>query len=73
MIIINSRYALVGYFITSYPTRAHGIIVVWPVGKISLKYSNNNQTALSNNKLDVTTLLAVMQLYVTLHQHAEYA
>ena len=26
MIITNSRYALVGYFITSYPTRAHGII-----------------------------------------------
>ena len=32
MIITNSRYALVGYFITSYPTRAHGIIVI---------YSNN--------------------------------
>ena len=27
MIITNSGYALVGYFITSYPTRAHGIIV----------------------------------------------
>ena len=27
MIITNSRYALVGYFITSYRTRAHGIIV----------------------------------------------
>ena len=27
MIITNSRYALVGYFITSYPTRANGIIV----------------------------------------------
>ena len=27
MIITNSRYALVGYFITSYPTRAHGIII----------------------------------------------
>ena len=26
LIITNSRYALVGYFITSYPTRAHGII-----------------------------------------------
>ena len=25
MIITNSRYALVGYFITLYPTRAHGI------------------------------------------------
>ena len=30
MIITNSRYALVGYFITSYPTRAHGIIVNRP-------------------------------------------
>ena len=29
VIIINSRYALVGYFITSYPTRAHGIIVIY--------------------------------------------
>ena len=28
VIITNSRYALVGYFITSYPTRAHGIIVI---------------------------------------------
>ena len=30
MIITNSRYALVGYFITSYPTWAHGIIVIYP-------------------------------------------
>ena len=31
VIITNSRYALVSYFITSYPTRAHGIIVIyWP-------------------------------------------
>ena len=29
MIITNSRYALVGYFIASYPTRAHGIIVIY--------------------------------------------
>ena len=29
MIITNSRYALVGYFITSYPMRAHGIIVIY--------------------------------------------
>ena len=28
-IITNSRYALVGYFITSYPTRAHGIIGIY--------------------------------------------
>ena len=30
VIITNSRYALVDYFITSYPTRAHGIIVIYP-------------------------------------------
>ena len=29
MIITNSRYALVGYLITSYPTRDHGIIVIY--------------------------------------------
>ena len=29
VIITNSRYALVGYFITSYPMPAHGIIVKW--------------------------------------------
>ena len=29
VIITNSRYALVGYFITSYPTRAHGIIIIY--------------------------------------------
>ena len=29
MFITNSRYTLVGYFITSYPTRAHGIIVIY--------------------------------------------
>ena len=31
VIITNSRYALVGYFITSYPTRAHGIIVIYHI------------------------------------------
>ena len=41
MIITNSRYALVGYFITSYLTRAHGIIVIysrftWLNGSMSL-------------------------------------
>ena len=29
VITSNSRYELVGYFITSYPTRAHGIIVIY--------------------------------------------
>ena len=28
VIITNSRYALVSYFITSYPTRGHGIIAI---------------------------------------------
>ena len=35
VIITNSLYALVGYFITSYPTRAHGIIVIY--SKIGFK------------------------------------
>ena len=29
VIITNSCYALVGYFMTSYPTPAHGIIVIY--------------------------------------------
>ena len=29
VIITNSGYALVGYFITSYQTQAHGIIVIY--------------------------------------------
>ena len=29
VIISNSHYSLVGYFITSYPTWAHGIIVIY--------------------------------------------
>ena len=29
VITINSCYALVGYFIISYPTWAHGIIVIY--------------------------------------------
>ena len=33
VVITNSRYALVGYFITSYPTRANGIIVIYSVKK----------------------------------------
>ena len=30
VMITNSRYPLVGYFITSYPTRAHGRIFIYP-------------------------------------------
>ena len=40
MITTNSRYAIVGYFITSYPTRAHGIIVI-----CSFYYINGLMTA----------------------------
>ena len=46
MIITNSRYALVGYFITSYPTRAHGIIVNSSL--ISNGYAINNYSTALN-------------------------
>ena len=36
VIITNLRYALVGYFITSYPARAHGIIVICYIPTLSL-------------------------------------
>ena len=55
MIITNSRYALVGYFITSYPTQAHGIIVIYfqqTVGKVPCCYSTR--------KFICGTLLMVM-------------
>ena len=38
MIITNSRYTLVGYFITLYPTRAHGIIVIYSRAKWRLLF-----------------------------------
>ena len=60
MIITNSRYALVGYFITSYPTRAHGIIV---------NYSSaisNIQTAVTN----MTKQRIVMFVTKVFLQHA---
>ena len=52
MIITNSRYALVGYFITSYPTRAHGIIVKyfyidWKQWKNHSDWWISNRTELS--------------------------
>ena len=37
MIITNSRYALVGYFITSYLTRAHGIVVIYTMAAMPIK------------------------------------
>ena len=42
MIITNSRYALVGYSITSYPTRAHGIIVIHPTGKMKKSFGDES-------------------------------
>ena len=55
MIITKSRYALVGYFITSYPTRAHGIIVIYlflsrhlvAQGEISLRHHYRSSTDFS--------------------------
>ena len=41
MIITNSRYALVGYFITSYPTLAHGIIVIRALTLVSHDFFEN--------------------------------
>ena len=48
MIITNTRYALVGYFITSYPTRAHGIIVVYTGPLLFLVYVNDLPDYTSN-------------------------
>ena len=42
VIITNSRYALVGYFITSYPTRAHGTIVIYLFGVLYNKYTSTS-------------------------------
>ena len=41
VIITNERYALLGYFITSNPTRAHGIIVIYSLRfrRIIVKYT----------------------------------
>ena len=41
MIITSSRYALVGYFITSYPTRSHGIIVIRALTLVSHDFFEN--------------------------------
>ena len=54
MILTNSRYALVGYLITSYPTRAHRIIVMYLLGILFVCVrwfsciNSQLQTALSN-------------------------
>ena len=43
VIITNSRYAPIGYFITSYPTRAHGIIVVYSRCLLGREMTANQQ------------------------------
>ena len=48
MIITNSRYALVVYFITSYPTRAHGIIVIYADDTV-LCYSSKSVSDLEHH------------------------
>ena len=54
VIITNSRYALVGYFISSYPTRAHGIIVMYiylPSHLFSFSFAKQLQTITHNISL----------------------
>ena len=62
MIITNSCHALVGYFITSYPTRAHGIIV-----KYCLSGDSQLQGLLGN--LDQQQLLQLLSGYGGLGGH----
>ena len=51
MIITNSRFALVGYFITSYPTRANGIIVIYsPTTECIMRKPNKNKMAGVNSR-----------------------
>ena len=53
MIITNSRYALVGYFITSYPTRAHGMIVIYILHCASLLRTSLASLARANERVHV--------------------
>ena len=50
MIITNARYALVGSFITLYPTRAHGIIVIFEF-LFLLKIRQSKENALEKNNI----------------------
>ena len=51
MIITNSHCALVGYFITSYPTRAHGIIVNYsPPTEWIMRKPNKNKMVGVNSR-----------------------
>ena len=56
MIITNSRYALVGYFITSYPMPAHGIIAIYQLN-IPAQYNKGA------NLYDCVRLKASSQLF----------
>ena len=49
----NSRYVLVGYFITSYPTPAHGIIVKYSARfrRIIVKYTYTLFVYIGSEKL----------------------
>ena len=58
VIITNWHYALVGYFITSYPTQAHGIIVIYSryfyhmtVEESTARVNHHHRNQKQNNKL----------------------
>ena len=63
MIITNSRYALVCYFITSYPTRAHGIIVIYPTRARGI--INNYHFQISFNLKVILHMVKMSQTNVT--------
>ena len=77
MIITNSRYALVGYFITSYPTRAHVIIVIYfdvmikDILKLKYVLSGNKKFVANYNKHylylqnDLSSFRILIQFVVT--------
>ena len=58
MIITNSRYALVGYFITSYPTRAHGIIVIYDSNIEGNTYSKTQNVRTKNQLKENSTFFS---------------
>ena len=77
MIITNSRYALVGYFITSYPTRAHRIIVIYfdvmikDILKLKYVLSGSKKFVANYNKhylylqIDLSSFRILIQFVVT--------
>ena len=61
MIITHSSYALVGYFFTSYPTRAHGIIIcIRTFPKVKETILEQISTVEVNSMQQVTQLSAVV-------------